>query len=276
MLCYAASFACDYVGVADIVEERCLTVVDVAHYGYNRWTVDEVFLVVFFLMDCLDYLGRYIFGLETELFGYNIDSLGVKALVDGYHHTEIHTSGYDFVDGYIHHYGQVVGGNEFGEFQHSAFGCFGFGCLAFARVEGLTFLFTPFYAFFLAFVFVDKASESFFYLLLYILFRCRGLLWSIAAVAVFAFCIVSVTSVGIVVVAAIVASAGVIIASAVLSGLLLVGCLFNVDLFFANAVAPFFALSGCSICPGACSSGSGGFCVTLIAAFFLCLSTRAS
>ena len=132
VLCYAACFACDYVGVADIVEERCLTVVDVAHYGYNRRTVDEVFLVVFFLMDCLDYLGRYIFGLEPELFGYNIDSLGVEALVDGYHHTEIHTSGDDLIDGNIHHYGQVVGCNEFGEFQHTAFGCFGFGRLAFA------------------------------------------------------------------------------------------------------------------------------------------------
>ncbi len=46
--------------------------------------------------------------------------------------------------------------------------------------------------------------------------------------------------------------------------------------FLCQCGCDVFALSGCSICTGACSSGSGGFCVTLIAAFFLCLSTRAS
>ena len=116
---------------------------------------------------------------------------------------------------------------------------------------------------------------SFFYLLLYILFRCRGLLWSIAAVAVFAFlhcrgyvrwhcccrhcclrgsCYCLRGSVR--------AAAG--------------WMSFQCRPFLCQCGCDVFALSGCSICTGACSSGSGGFCVTLIAAFFLCLSTRAS
>ena len=176
---------------------------------------------------------------------------------------------------HVHHYGEVVGGNEFGQFQHTAFCCFGFCCLAFARVERLAFLFTPFYTFLLAFVFIDKACESFFYLLLYILFRCGSLLGCVATVAVFALCIVAVASVGVVVVAAGIVSSAVVVSSSVLSGLLLVGCLLNVDLFLANAVAAFFALSGSGVC--SCSRGSGcsSLCVALIAAFFLCLATRA-
>ncbi len=38
VLGYTASFPGDYVGFADIVEQRCLTVVNVPHHGYDRRT----------------------------------------------------------------------------------------------------------------------------------------------------------------------------------------------------------------------------------------------
>ena len=42
VLGYTACLAGDYVGVADIVEQRSLAVVDVTHYGHNRRTADQI------------------------------------------------------------------------------------------------------------------------------------------------------------------------------------------------------------------------------------------
>ena len=57
MLGDAAGLACDDVGVAYVVEQRGLAVVDVTHDGHDRRTCDEVFLVVFLLMDGVGDLG---------------------------------------------------------------------------------------------------------------------------------------------------------------------------------------------------------------------------
>ena len=82
VLCDAAGLACDYVCLADVVEQRCFAVVDVAHDGHNRWTGNEIFRRVFLFVDGVGNLGRYIFGAESELVGHDVDGLGVKALVD--------------------------------------------------------------------------------------------------------------------------------------------------------------------------------------------------
>ncbi len=111
----AAGLAGDDVGLANIVEQRGLAVVDMAHDGDNRGTRYEVFLGVCFLVYGIGHFGADIFGLEPEFFGHNIYGFGVKALVDGYHHADIHTRCDDLIDGNVHHYGQIVGGHKFGK-----------------------------------------------------------------------------------------------------------------------------------------------------------------
>ena len=78
----------NHVGVADVVEQRRLTVVDVSHDGNNRSTRHKVVLVVLLFTDSLLHLSAHIFGLESELVGNEVDGLGIESLVDGNHDTD--------------------------------------------------------------------------------------------------------------------------------------------------------------------------------------------
>ena len=120
----------NHVGVADVVQQRSLTVVDVSHDSHNGRALNEIFGIILLLADGLDYLGAGVFGREAELVGNNVDGLGVKTLVDAHHHAQIHTSGDNLVDGHVHHDGQVVGRHKLGEFQDLALGCCQCGFLA--------------------------------------------------------------------------------------------------------------------------------------------------
>ena len=51
MLCDSACFACCNVSVSDTVKDRCLTVVNVSHYNYNRAAWFEVCIVVVSIVD---------------------------------------------------------------------------------------------------------------------------------------------------------------------------------------------------------------------------------
>ncbi len=166
----AAGLACDDVGLADVVKERGFTVVDVAHDGHDGRTADEVFLAVLFLMDGVGHLGGDEFGGESEFLGHDVDGLGVKALVDGHHHADVHTGGDDAVHGHVHHHGQFVGRHEFGDFQYAAFGFFGLHVLALAVGIGLALLLAPAYAFLEALVLRCEACEGLLHLLLYVFF----------------------------------------------------------------------------------------------------------
>ena len=72
----------DYVGVADIVEERRLTVIHVTHHGHYRWTRFEVFLRILLAVDSLYHLRAYKLGLESKFVGNEVDGLGIESLVD--------------------------------------------------------------------------------------------------------------------------------------------------------------------------------------------------
>lgn len=152
MLCNTSGLACNDVGRTDIVEKRCLTVVHVTHDGDNRRTRHEFVLGVLLLMYGLDHFGRNVFRLEAELLGNDVDGLGVETLVDRHHHADVHTRGDDLVDGHIHHRGEVVGGNEFGELERTALHVGHFGGLTLAGSERLTFFLTPLGGFLLALV----------------------------------------------------------------------------------------------------------------------------
>ena len=82
VLCDTSGFSGNHIGVADIVEQRCLTVVYVAHYGHDRRTGHKFVFGILFLMYGFDHFGRYEFSLVAEFVGYDIDGLGVESLVD--------------------------------------------------------------------------------------------------------------------------------------------------------------------------------------------------
>src|SRR5450830_801314 len=79
-----AGFASSYLGTTNVVEQRCLTMVNVAHYGHN-WRTGER------LTFKLQGLGQGIFQggvadqghFVAQFFGYQLSSFLIKHLVDG-------------------------------------------------------------------------------------------------------------------------------------------------------------------------------------------------
>ena len=118
MLRDSAGLSGDHVGVAYIVEQRGLAVVDVSHHGHHRRTRHEVLLAVLLGVDRLLYLDGHELDLEPELLGHDDQSLGVEPLVDRHHQSEIHAGRYDVGHRHVHHRRQLADRNEFGHFQH--------------------------------------------------------------------------------------------------------------------------------------------------------------
>ena len=118
MLGYSSSLTGYHVRVADVVEQRSLTVIDVTHDGDDRAAGLDVLVVDNLVgIDLLYHMRCHILGLETELFCHQIDRLGVQTLVDRYEQTETHAGTDNFIYRHIHHYCQVIGGNELGQFE---------------------------------------------------------------------------------------------------------------------------------------------------------------
>ena len=107
MLGNATGLTGDDVGIADMVEQRCLTMVDMTHDGHNRRTRHEFALVVLLLADSLLHLSTDILGLETKLVSYQVDGLSIETLVDRSHHADAHQRRDDLVDTHIHHRGKL-------------------------------------------------------------------------------------------------------------------------------------------------------------------------
>ena len=109
----------DHIRVSDVVEERSLTVIDVSHDGDDRATGFHILLVDHFISVNLFYhVCGDVLGGETELLGYEVDGLGVEALVDGDEKAEGHTRSDDLIHRHVHHHSQVVRGHKLREFQH--------------------------------------------------------------------------------------------------------------------------------------------------------------
>ncbi len=116
-----ARLAGDDVGVADMVEERGLTVVHVTHDGDDWAARYEVFVAYLLVgVDFLHHVCCHELGGVAELFCHEVDGLGVKTLVDADHDAEHHACADDLGDRHVHHHGEVVGRYELGEFQHFA------------------------------------------------------------------------------------------------------------------------------------------------------------
>ena len=118
----------DDVGLADVVQQGGLTVVDVTHDGNDRRTGDEVFLLVCLLsgLDLVCQFSTHEFNFVAELFSYQHEGFGVETLVDGHHQAKAHARSDNVVHrGVVHEGGEVVHRYELGDLQHFAFG----GCL---------------------------------------------------------------------------------------------------------------------------------------------------
>ncbi len=111
----------DHVGFTNIVEQRCLTVVNVTHHRDDRRPWDEILLTVNLFAAALDLLcqvSRDELDLVAELLGDKHKRLGVKPLVDGHHQTKLHASLDDLVDrSIVHECGEVVHGHELSDLE---------------------------------------------------------------------------------------------------------------------------------------------------------------
>ena len=111
----------NHIGIADIVEQRGLTMVYVTHHGYDWSTRNQVVLIILFLAHGLLNLGTHVFGLETELLSHHIDGFSIQTLVDRYHDTYTHQGRDNLSNADIHHRSQLANGNELSELQGLAF-----------------------------------------------------------------------------------------------------------------------------------------------------------
>ena len=121
MLRDAAGLAGNDIGLADIVEQRGLSVIDMPHDRHDGGARHQIFLVVFLLVDGFRDFRTDIFRLETEFLGHKVDGLRVHALVDGHHDAHAHTSADDLSDRHVHHGRQLIGRHKFRQLQHLAF-----------------------------------------------------------------------------------------------------------------------------------------------------------
>ena len=169
----AAGLACNDVGVADVVEQRSLTVVDVPHDGHDRSALHEVFGVVLLFDDGFLHFGRNKLGGEAKLFGHHFDGLLVEALVDGHHDADAHARSDDLRDGNVHHRGQFVGRHKLGEFQYAAFGIALHEFLFLTLAGGIALLLAVLRALALAGALGLKAGEGLLHLLGYVFVRRR-------------------------------------------------------------------------------------------------------
>ncbi len=110
--------AFDYVGLADVVQQRCLTVVDVTHHRHDGRTRQQILLAVGLGLDSLLNIHRHELGLEAELLGHDHQSLGVESLVDRHHESQVHAGRYDLHRRHVHHGSQLAHGDELGDLQH--------------------------------------------------------------------------------------------------------------------------------------------------------------
>ena len=136
----AAGLTLDDVRLADVVQKRGLTVVDVSHDRHDRRTRHEILLLVGLGLDGLLYVYRHELDLEAELLGHDNKGLGVETLVDRYHESEVHAGRDDLHGRDVHHRGQLAYGDELRDLEDRTLLLFAFHLLAHLLAYLLTLL----------------------------------------------------------------------------------------------------------------------------------------
>ena len=178
--------AFNHIGVTDVVQQRCLTMVYVSHHGNDGCARQQVVLVVDFFSDSLLNLCTYIFGLEAKLIGNQVDGLGIQPLIDRCHHTDAHQSSNQFVDIHIHHGSQFAYCHEFGKLQCLTFLTFRPCFRTHAFLHGITFFLTVFSTLPVLGTLTGESGQRFFYLACYLfLVHLQGFLVTSSALSIF-------------------------------------------------------------------------------------------
>ena len=144
MLCNATGLTGNDVGVADIVKQRRLTMIDMTHDSDNRCTAEEIVLVILLFLNGVLYFSADIFCGKAELVSHQIDGLCVQTLVDTYHDTDTHTSTNNFGNRHVHHRCQLRDSNELGQLQYLALCCLLCHLLVQTFLNGIALLTTVF------------------------------------------------------------------------------------------------------------------------------------
>ena len=121
MLGNTSRLAGDDICIADVVEQRGFSMVNMAHDGDNRRPWHELALIIYLLAYGLLNLRTHVFGLETKLFSHHIYGFCVEPLVDRGHDSDAHQRRNNFGNAYIHHRSQLADGYKFSQLQRLAF-----------------------------------------------------------------------------------------------------------------------------------------------------------
>ena len=142
-MCWVIPPASD-VCLADIVEQRSLTVVDMSHHHHDRRTRNQFILIIGLVFDRLLNLHRDEFDRKSELLGHNHQRFGIETLVDRNHQAEVHAGRNHIVDRYVHHRRQLAHRNELGNLQYRTFVFGAFDLLVHLGRYGLSLLLSVF------------------------------------------------------------------------------------------------------------------------------------
>ena len=142
VLCNTTSLTCNNVGLADVVKQRCLTMVYVTHDSYNRSTWNHILWFVLLLMYALLHLSTDILGLKAKLVCHNVYGLSIKTLVYGYEQAKIHTCAYNLCYRDTHHGSQIIYSHKLCNLDGLVLQTFCFSLSLHTLMCGLTFIFT--------------------------------------------------------------------------------------------------------------------------------------
>ena len=114
------SLTCNHIGLANIVEERSLTVVNVSHHGDDWCARNEVFWIILHFLHSVAHFLTHVRSREAKFFCHQVDGFSIQTLVDRHHDANRHTGSDNLRNRNIHHRGKVVGSYELGQLQYFA------------------------------------------------------------------------------------------------------------------------------------------------------------
>ena len=108
------------VGLADVVQQGCFTVVHMTHDGDDGRTLYQICRIVHFLLNLAFLIGGDELYLVSEFLGHQHEGIGIETLVDGDHQAQVHAGLDDFGHRDVHHDCQIVDCHKFGHLEYSA------------------------------------------------------------------------------------------------------------------------------------------------------------
>ena len=115
MLCDTSGLTGNHIGITDIVEQRCFTMVNVTHDGNNRRSWRKIICFIFFILFLHFHLLLHIdeFHFIPEFSSNQFNNFCVETLVDGNHDAEAHTLTDDLSKVHIQQTGQLTYTDKF-------------------------------------------------------------------------------------------------------------------------------------------------------------------